>query len=888
MAIGLTLGLSLAGNTALSFAAPIVLDQSAFFPASTAANTGGFKPFDTNGNEVDLVSVDDQTGTTRTWSIASGRLVANGTPDVDNGDTITVTDAYDNSIVLTIDSATAGECYASFSELSTLFGTDLSGRHLFGRPGSYIIVGGNGFFNGDFNDLSSVVTLDACSAANRPIWDRLAIFSTTSPTTDIGNVTVQNMQFTRNTTEDDKLTGNISASTSGLVQIEDAGGGIPEDVIIQNCNMYSNYPIARNTGTRPADTIYGVWVKDGSRINVNQNTFSYLMSPALIENTNTGSFNENVATHTWDDMLKLVDSIDNFEVHDNECHSFIGDHGFHPDFIHMYQASGSHDMNTVSVRGNIGYPNTEGALAPAWPTSDIEGALTREAGYETANRTLSDADGDAFIIADVSGGSLTFTLSDPASAGSIREMAVQLRAVGGTVSNQVTIDANGHTLYDVDNAENITSWALIEPWETVLLRVRPGEDRWSLARVGAIYQGSFTNANGLGYKNIDVDYNLFWTVGALNGVRYDGVSSDNVNVSRTMLLQAWPGDLNGKSRANSHANGGPTRQGQFDYDGTNGAVANSMGSALSGTFTGSNNALSANVDPTTWAGMTANFNVADAGVEEHFPTSKAEAISMARPKVGSYMDTNSIGPLGTALDGSGDLYNYGQVAGELGPIVQDISFTELRTTRFTDGTQNNSKTVTTEVAATGNHPALVLVETRYTGAGSTNQNITATLDGNSMTEITDGDGTNFQVTAFYIASSSVPASTFDVVVSNGTANFNGCHISVYEMVNAADDQSGAAVGATDTSASTTSVDGSVTTTAAGSVVVAMYAGLPALSSITGGDTTYEDGTVNIGNSVSFAGEAILTQATAGSATITFTQSGSANQMLARAFEVLKA
>jgi len=68
-----------------------VSDQNARFLDATVAGDGGWQPVDSNGNRVGLASVDDQTGATRTWSIASECLVANGTPAVDDAQALVLT-----------------------------------------------------------------------------------------------------------------------------------------------------------------------------------------------------------------------------------------------------------------------------------------------------------------------------------------------------------------------------------------------------------------------------------------------------------------------------------------------------------------------------------------------------------------------------------------------------------------------------------------------------------------------------------------------------------------------------------------------------------------------------------------------------------------------------
>lgn len=98
---------------------------TAYFGAATPSSTGGWKPTTALGDEVDLVSIVSQTGMTRTWSISSGALVANGTPDVDNGKTLTVSTADGNIVVAIATIADAKSCGTSL-ELNTALGTSSS------------------------------------------------------------------------------------------------------------------------------------------------------------------------------------------------------------------------------------------------------------------------------------------------------------------------------------------------------------------------------------------------------------------------------------------------------------------------------------------------------------------------------------------------------------------------------------------------------------------------------------------------------------------------------------------------------------------------------------------------------------------------------------------
>ena len=82
-----------------------VANQTIEFGGRTRANAGGAKALDNLGAEVNFIAVTAQGGATRTWSVsAAGRLIANNTPDVDNGKVLTCTTSF-GAISVTIKSS---------------------------------------------------------------------------------------------------------------------------------------------------------------------------------------------------------------------------------------------------------------------------------------------------------------------------------------------------------------------------------------------------------------------------------------------------------------------------------------------------------------------------------------------------------------------------------------------------------------------------------------------------------------------------------------------------------------------------------------------------------------------------------------------------------------
>ena len=117
---------------------------TAYFGALTLTNAGSWKPETTAGDEVELTGIVSAAGMTRTWSIVSGGLVANGTPDVDNGKTLTVSTAVGN-IVVTISTVANAWSVATGSELSAaLSASNAAPSSILCRPRLYDLGRGKG------------------------------------------------------------------------------------------------------------------------------------------------------------------------------------------------------------------------------------------------------------------------------------------------------------------------------------------------------------------------------------------------------------------------------------------------------------------------------------------------------------------------------------------------------------------------------------------------------------------------------------------------------------------------------------------------------------------------------------------------------------------------
>jgi len=135
------------GAEATKSATPTTLsaaNATAYFGALTVAGAGSWKPETTAGDEIELTGIVSQVGMTRTWSIVSGGLVANGTPDVDDTKSLTVSTAVGNTVV-TISTVANAWSVANAAELATALATAAAGpRTIFLRPRLYDLGRGPG------------------------------------------------------------------------------------------------------------------------------------------------------------------------------------------------------------------------------------------------------------------------------------------------------------------------------------------------------------------------------------------------------------------------------------------------------------------------------------------------------------------------------------------------------------------------------------------------------------------------------------------------------------------------------------------------------------------------------------------------------------------------
>ena len=138
-----SVGFSIASTKTVTPTTIAALAATAEFGALTAASAGGWKPTTALGDEIELVGVVSQTGCTRTWSIVGGALVANGTPDVDNTKTVTVSTVLGTNVAATIATTATAWSVRTPDELTAALNyTPSAALTIFMRPVTFDIQTG--------------------------------------------------------------------------------------------------------------------------------------------------------------------------------------------------------------------------------------------------------------------------------------------------------------------------------------------------------------------------------------------------------------------------------------------------------------------------------------------------------------------------------------------------------------------------------------------------------------------------------------------------------------------------------------------------------------------------------------------------------------------------
>lgn len=175
LAIGLTGVTEVSASPSPPPPPPPATTQTADFGALTLTSAGGFKPIDSNNAEVNLTAITDSGTGTRTWSISSGALVANGTPGVDDGRVLVCTGSDANTYTITINSQADTYSVRSVAEMeavNALGASTLDNKTMRLRPGQYDVFGSTTWLsNKSFTNGFTIASHD--TRAFTGIYDQL-------------------------------------------------------------------------------------------------------------------------------------------------------------------------------------------------------------------------------------------------------------------------------------------------------------------------------------------------------------------------------------------------------------------------------------------------------------------------------------------------------------------------------------------------------------------------------------------------------------------------------------------------------------------------------------------------------------------------------------------
>lgn len=328
-AIGNAVGSSLTKTPTKTVSA----SNTAYFGADTPSGAGGWKPETATGEEIDLDHIVSQTGMTRTWSISGGALVANGTPDVDNGKTLTVATT-DSNITVAISTIANARSVRTDAELVTASGTGLYAvpATIYLRPTVYTGINGSG--------TQFIGSRSYASTARRTFTKhpgqvkKPQILNTELTSTALTYCTIDNFRFTMNTGVNKTIWRGDSANVNNnkFTNCDFEGPDIPLETLTSAASFPSGY-IAAPTAISAARS---------TSMEYDGNTFARMYSAA---NFGTGGAFRltNCSTDTfYYDCFRLWPNSDNT-----------------PKIIKNIQITGAFGVNNEMSAPDIGEPHND-------------------------------------------------------------------------------------------------------------------------------------------------------------------------------------------------------------------------------------------------------------------------------------------------------------------------------------------------------------------------------------------------------------------------------------------------------------------------------------------------------------------------------------------------
>ena len=557
------------------------------------------------------------------------------------------------------------------------------------------------FYNGKFDGLTSVCTIQSADPIDPVVIDRMSI-ATGGGTPKL--VTLKNLTWYFTNTLVERNSGLVVNGTVWQLLLTN----VATDITIDGCDFISNAPIARLTFLRQANLWPSIRIISCLRTTIQNCRFTYTFSPLSFEqDAFSVTFDKNDARLLFNDawFSQVADSagnLANFTATNNFTTSLIGDDGNHMDIGGQWAPVRAGFGQTASiVRGNIGTIGVEGALGSSWTTlEDLPGlytpvttsqapALSPNFKYQmdatAGNLTLTLpplagvgtawVTATAYIVGDVVRANAGFWRCISAHTSSASFATDQL--VAGTANDRWTQLVSGFqkqfkagtvTILPPTGTINYVGSGNVASIVTTVnghgLRFVPNSttDQWLALDEVKGSQGIFTGnpPSGFFHTNTRVDHNIIVSTTKPLDWRQTLNSSFEANT----LMPFLAGDLYNRGTANDWAVA-------FDPTDAHGSFLTGAGLRVSGNAMGQltlggvlvpndplNKQLWTVSAGKTYATMAANFN-APPRPFSFAPITKQECIDLYRAKVGGplYRTGNGAG-LGEVGDEANDKYNF--------------------------------------------------------------------------------------------------------------------------------------------------------------------------------------------------------------------------------------
>ncbi|EBA14562.1 hypothetical protein RSK20926_01167 [Roseobacter sp. SK209-2-6] len=345
-------------------------------------------------------------------------------------------------------------------------------------------------------------------------------------------------------------------------------------------------------------------------------------------------------------------------IEHNTAHDFMGD-GFllHGDGTHMWVHGGRSEnparIERLTYRGNVFFPGYEGIRAPVSMS-----ALFKLTHHEDS-MTLRPTQDHELLRIDASDGPVVITLPElRKSLGLIQRrdkqmvFAIQKGDIG---PHPVTIVAGPR---DGIGKNRIPEMTLRQPYEAVEFRARKAEGYWRLIAPVPALQGFYADPRGTELPGLEIEANIFWGL-SLRQISPANLPQQNARIHHNAILMPLPGDRDGDGRWNTVRDGVTRKAGQILIsagDDTVSVFANIAGRVVL-SDKGGHHAQAWNNADLTWDQNTHQLRANFAALAElptlrplsavrWFPTSREEAIALARPAAMGPIAARGQGPLG--------------------------------------------------------------------------------------------------------------------------------------------------------------------------------------------------------------------------------------------------